>query len=122
MTVQTFISPLSEHLGMRPDLMATGAGDWSAHTAPEIHDLANEDGSVLVVPIGSIEQHGRHLPVATDSLLVSAVAQLGVERVSEELAVLTLRRSGVATPRITSPSAGRCRSSSNTCNVASWTS
>lgn len=75
---------------MRSDLMPTGAGDWSAHTAPEIRALASDDGSVLVVPIGSIEQHGRHLPVATDSLLVSAVAQLGVDRVSEDVPILTL--------------------------------
>ncbi|WP_225935487.1 creatininase family protein [Halobaculum magnesiiphilum] len=75
---------------MRPDLMTTAPGDWSARTAPEIRELARTDGSVLIVPIGSIEQHGRHLPVATDSLLVSAVAQFGVERVREEVPVLTL--------------------------------
>ncbi len=75
---------------MRSDLITTSQGAWSAHTAPEIRELANEDGSVLVVPIGSIEQHGHHLPVATDSLLVSAVAKLGVERIREDIPVLTL--------------------------------
>lgn len=75
---------------MRTDLMTTKSGAWSAHTAPEIRDLASDNGSVLVVPIGSIEQHGRHLPVATDSLLVSAVAHLGVERIREDIPVLTL--------------------------------
>lgn len=75
---------------MPSNLIPTGAGDWSAHTAPEIHDLASDDGSILVVPIGSIEQHGRHLPVATDSLLVTAIARLGVDRVSEDVPILTL--------------------------------
>lgn len=75
---------------MRSDLIPTTPGNWSAHTAPEIRELASEDGSILVVPIGSIEQHGQHLPVATDSLLVSAVAQLGVERVHEDVPILNL--------------------------------
>ena len=90
MTVQTLISPLPDHLAMRPDLVQTGAGDWASYTAPEIRNLASKDGSILVVPIGSIEQHGRHLPVATDSLLVSAIARLGVERVNEDIPILRL--------------------------------
>ena len=30
-------------------------------------------GAVCVLPVGSLEQHGEHLPVGTDSLLVEAV-------------------------------------------------
>lgn len=37
----------------------------------EVADLA--PGSVAVLPIGSLEQHGEHLPLGTDSLLVAAV-------------------------------------------------
>lgn len=37
----------------------------------EVADLA--PGSVAVLPIGSLEQHGEHLPLGTDSLLVEAV-------------------------------------------------
>lgn len=47
-------------------------------TAPEVRDLSRE-GTLIVAPIAACEQHGRHLPVFTDSILVGAVAD-GVER------------------------------------------
>src|SRR3989442_15212473 len=34
--------------------------------------------SLLIVPLGATEQHGPHLPVGTDSLLVEAVAERAV--------------------------------------------
>jgi creatinine amidohydrolase len=36
-------------------------------------------GAVAVVPTGSLEQHGPHLPVGTDSLLAEAVVREGVD-------------------------------------------
>lgn len=54
----------------------------------EIRNVGEQPGSILVVPIGSIEQHGHHLPVATDSLLVSAVTDAAVDRVADELPIL----------------------------------
>src|SRR3954465_6677131 len=47
-------------------------------TAPEIRDLSRE-GTLIVAPIAACEQHSRHLPVFTDSILVGAVAD-AVER------------------------------------------
>lgn len=41
---------------------------------PEIRSLAAA-GAVVLVPTGSLEQHGPHLPVRTDSALVTAVAE-----------------------------------------------
>ena len=61
---------------------------WAGKTAPEIRDVGAEPGSVLVIPLGSIEQHGNHLPVSTDTLLVDAVATTGAERVADDLPVL----------------------------------
>src|SRR3954452_3623048 len=46
--------------------------------APEIRDLSRE-GTLVVAPIAACEQHSRHLPVFTDSILVGAVAE-GLER------------------------------------------
>lgn len=89
-TSQTLMLSPPERPSMRSDLIPTGTSAWSTRTAPEIRELAAEAGSLLVVPIGSIEQHGRHLPVATDSILVSEIAQLGVDRVHEEIPVLSL--------------------------------
>jgi creatinine amidohydrolase len=35
-------------------------------------------GGLLVVPLGSVEQHGHHLPLATDTAVASAVADAAV--------------------------------------------
>lgn len=43
---------------------------------------------VVLVPTGSLEQHGPHLPLFTDSLIATAVAQ-GVERNLQEDVLLT---------------------------------
>ena len=42
-------------------------------TSPEIREVA--EGAVAILPIGSTEQHGPHLPVATDALIVNAIAE-----------------------------------------------
>jgi creatinine amidohydrolase len=39
---------------------------------PELKSLANR---IFVVPLGSLEQHGHHLPVFTDSLIISHIAE-----------------------------------------------
>jgi creatinine amidohydrolase len=57
-------------------------------TYRDIQEVAERDGSILIVPIGSVEQHGHHLPVATDTILVDAVAELGTKRVAESVPVL----------------------------------
>lgn len=61
-----------------------GPTAFATKTRLEIDDVASQSGSVLVVPVGSVEQHGHHLPVATDTLLADAVAHLGAERVADE--------------------------------------
>jgi creatinine amidohydrolase len=40
---------------------------FGGRTAPESGDFAGQLGSVLVVPVGSVEQQGHHLPVARDT-------------------------------------------------------
>jgi len=61
---------------------------WASKPYQEIKEIGERDGSVLVVPIGSVEQHGNHMPVATDTILVDAVAHLGAERVDDDVPVL----------------------------------
>lgn len=46
---------------------------WERHTAPELKALA-EMGALPVLPIGSLEQHGPHLPVWTDSHAAHAMS------------------------------------------------
>jgi creatinine amidohydrolase len=38
------------------------------------------DGALAVLPVGSVEQHGQHLPVATDGLLAQAVCDAAAVR------------------------------------------
>lgn len=52
-------------------------------TSPEV-GVAIEAGAVVVVPVGSIEQHGPHLPIETDTLLASVVAERSVRRAREK--------------------------------------
>ncbi|TWS18444.1 mycofactocin biosynthesis peptidyl-dipeptidase MftE [Tsukamurella asaccharolytica] len=42
------------------------------------------NGAVLVVPVGSVEQHGPHLPLDTDTRVAAVVARLAVERLVAE--------------------------------------
>lgn len=58
---------------------------WAAMTYSEVRTIAQQDGSILVVPVGSLEQHGDHLSTATDSLLVDAVAHGGAECTPNEV-------------------------------------
>lgn len=61
---------------------------WASKTAPDIGTTGAENGSVAVIPVGSIEQHGNHLPVATDTILADEIANEGAAGVSQEMPVL----------------------------------
>jgi creatinine amidohydrolase len=39
---------------------------------------------LLLVPVGSVEQHGPHLPLATDSVIAAAVTRAAAERIAAE--------------------------------------
>lgn len=62
--------------------------EWAGMTAAEVRGRAERDGSVLVVPVASLEQHGPHMPTATDAILAEAVAGAGAERVHPDVPVL----------------------------------
>lgn len=70
---------------MTHDALGDGGHSWINRTYEEVRETAERDGSVLVLPVGSIEQHGHHLPVGTDTILVSAVADLAADRVADSV-------------------------------------
>lgn len=41
--------------------------DWTRLTGPEIRAVAERGNALAILPVGSLEQHGPHLPVITDS-------------------------------------------------------
>lgn len=50
---------------------------------PQVGALRSD--SLLVLPVGSVEHHGPHLPLATDLVVAEAVAEALVERHGDEL-------------------------------------
>lgn len=56
--------------------------------APEIADLS--PGAVAVLPIGSVEQHGPHLPLSTDLVVADTLARDVVAAHGDEIDLLLL--------------------------------
>lgn len=69
--------------------MTAHARRFADLTGPQVSQLLT-DRSILVQPLGAIEQHGPHLPLSTDSVVASAVAEAAVAAVGEELDVWLL--------------------------------
>ena len=55
-------------------------------TSPEIGSI--DKGKVVLLPLGSCEQHGPHMPLLTDTLLVTALAEAAEERMRDDVLLL----------------------------------
>lgn len=62
---------------------------WERLTAPELKALAARD-ALVVLPIGSLEQHGPHLPVWTDSHAAHALSLGAAQAVATDLPTVVL--------------------------------
>ena len=60
--------------------------DIKAQFDPNLRKLIKKKKQVAIIPIGSIEQHGPHLPVSTDSDIVTEIAK----KISEKKGYLLL--------------------------------
>jgi len=60
---------------------------WEECTWKEIKNCSALD-PVVVIPTGSIEQHGHHLPLVTDAALSHEIALRSVEKVRNQISVL----------------------------------
>lgn len=67
-----------------------------ARPAPPPHATPKR---VVIVPCGHTEQHGYHLPMCTDSLIIDAIARGVVEAVPDEAEMLPTLPYGVSTHR-----------------------
>jgi creatinine amidohydrolase len=56
-------------------------------TSPDVAAL-DRDRTVLILPLGSVEQHGRHMPLGTDTMLAHAVSLAAARRLAGRVAVL----------------------------------
>ena len=62
---------------------------WADCSWPELREAAGQD-AIVILPLGSTEQHGRHLPVGTDHLLVQAIASRACLTVHTQVAAIHL--------------------------------
>src|SRR5438045_5935873 len=60
---------------------------YEEFTWPEIRDAVAEN-RVAVLPVGTVEQHGPHLPLVTDVLTATDMSRRAVERLPRESVLL----------------------------------
>ncbi len=65
MLTTSILERIRESAGSAPLFLDTLA--W-----PEVAELQQKNGGLLLVPLGATEQHGPHLPIQTDTLLATA--------------------------------------------------
>ncbi len=63
--------------------MTIGSRDLGRLTSYEVSEVVSKD-SILCIPFGSFEQHGRHLPIETDAVLADRICTAVVEKFGEE--------------------------------------
>ena len=64
--------------------------DWTRLTGPEIRAVAARGNALAVLPVGSLEQHGPHLPVITDTRTAWEIAIRAARLAAPDMPVLVL--------------------------------
>ena len=64
--------------------------EWARLTAPELREIAAREGALAILPVGSLEQHGPHLPVMTDTRTASEIAIRAARLVADDTPVAVL--------------------------------
>jgi creatinine amidohydrolase len=64
--------------------------EWARMTAPDLRAIAAREGALAILPAGSLEQHGPHLPVITDTASASAASIAAARRVASDIPVAVL--------------------------------
>ncbi len=58
-------------------------------TYPEVQ-VAAERGTLILIPVGQVEEHGPHLPLNCDCIIARSLAVASAQATSEEIPVLVL--------------------------------
>src|SRR5699024_12790594 len=56
-------------------------------TREELQSVSQKD-SLVVITIGAMEQHGPHLPVNTDNLIVKEIAERSIKKANETIPIV----------------------------------
>jgi creatinine amidohydrolase len=62
---------------------------YSDYTWPELKEVAREK-RVVILPVGSVEDHGPHLPLDTDNLFVWEICVAAARKIPEKVLVMPL--------------------------------
>jgi creatinine amidohydrolase len=57
---------------------------WEELTSPEVGALDRE-ATVLILPVGAVEQHGNHMPLGTDTLIAHAVSLAAARKAGDTI-------------------------------------
>lgn len=64
---------------------------YQHHTWPELGEIARrEDQPVVVLPIGSVEDHGYHMPLDVDNFLISSICEEAAKRADGDILLMPL--------------------------------
>ena len=91
------LTPQGIDLGLGAAHIALRHASQARPAAPLPPD--SERGRVIILPVGHIEQHAYHLPVATDTLIIEAVGRGVAEALPEQTFTLPVFPYGVSTHR-----------------------
>lgn len=67
-------------------MSGAGDGDLARAAWPDVDTGPDEAGPLILVPVGSTEQHGPHLPLSTDTVIAQAVAERAADVLRRETA------------------------------------
>ncbi len=82
--------PISESVPVSDDRQGSKMRtQWFENTSPDI-EQALAQSPVVVLPVGSVEQHGHHVPVGCDALASTLVARHAVEALNGDPLVFVL--------------------------------
>lgn len=62
---------------------------FQEQTSPDIQ-AASERKTLILIPVGQVEEHGPHLPLDTDCIIASETARAVAEQLKDEIPVLVL--------------------------------
>lgn len=70
--------------------------EWSRLSWTEAEEHARAGDAIGLIPLGALEQHGPHLPLATDSLIIELLAAAVAERVVSPVLVTPVVTGGLS--------------------------
>jgi creatinine amidohydrolase len=90
---------------LTPQGIDLGLGESALRQTSEVSETSevlprdSERGKVILIPIGHTEQHGFHLPLSVDTIIIEAIANGTAAKVPEQAYTLPVNPYGVSTHR-----------------------